>query len=143
MNKLYERIAVLCSQRGIKPGRMCSDLGISRGNITDLKMGRIESLSSDSLSKIAKYFSVTTDYLLGTEQKETAPTLTKKDERDIEKRLEAVLEDLENAQGGLAFSGEPLDEVTRELLAESLRNSMRIGKTLAKQKFTPKKYRKD
>ena len=43
---------------------MCADLGISRGNISDLKMGRIESLSADKLAKIATYFKVSVDYLL-------------------------------------------------------------------------------
>ena len=58
MNNLYERIFSLCSENGIKPGKMCTDLGISRGNISDLKMGRIESLSADKLAKsqhILKY----------------------------------------------------------------------------------------
>ena len=53
MNKLYERILSLCEQRKIKPGRMCGAIGVSRGNITDLKMGRIESLSAETLSKIS------------------------------------------------------------------------------------------
>lgn len=65
MNKLYERISSLCEQRKIRPGRMCGDIGVSRGNITDLKMGRIESLSAETLSKISAYFGVTVDYLLG------------------------------------------------------------------------------
>ena len=65
MNKLYERILSLCEQRKIKPGRMCGAIGVSRGNITDLKMGRIESLSAETLSKISEYFGVTVDYLLG------------------------------------------------------------------------------
>ena len=74
MNNLYERIFSLCSENGIKPGKMCTDLGISRGNISDLKMGRIESLSADKLAKIATYFKVSVDYLLtGTETKK-APT---------------------------------------------------------------------
>ena len=41
------------------------------------------------------------------------------------------------------FSGEPLGDETRELLKASLENSIRIAKINAKQKFTPKKYRKD
>ena len=39
------------------------------------------------------------------------------------------------------FSGEPLDDNTRELLKASLENSITIAKINAKQKFTPKKYR--
>lgn len=39
------------------------------------------------------------------------------------------------------FQGEPLDDATKELIAISLRNSLEMGKKLAKQKFTPKKYK--
>jgi transcriptional regulator with XRE-family HTH domain len=53
---------------------MCTDLGISRGNISDLKMGRIESLSADKLAKIATYFKVSVDYLLTGEETKKAPT---------------------------------------------------------------------
>lgn len=65
MAELYDRIASLCSEKGIKPGRMCNDLGISRGNIGDLKAGRIKTLSIKTVTAIADYFSVSTDYLLG------------------------------------------------------------------------------
>ena len=95
------------------------------------------------MQKIADYFGVTTDYLLTGEETKKVPTLTPKDERDIERRLSEVLEELERGQDGLMFSGEAMDETTRELLAASLRNSMEIGKTLAKKKYTPKKYRKE
>lgn len=73
---------------------------------------------------------------------ENIATLNARDERDIAKRLEATLNDLENSQDGLMFSGDPLDDETRELLKASLENSIRIAKINAKQKFTPKKYRK-
>lgn len=71
------------------------------------------------------------------------PPLSSKDERDIEKTLESTLSQLENDQEGLLFSGEVLDDETRELLKISLENSIRMAKITAKKKFTPKKYRKD
>ncbi|WP_278278778.1 hypothetical protein [Butyricicoccus sp. OF10-2] len=40
------------------------------------------------------------------------------------------------------FDGEPIDDETRELLRISLQNQLEISKRIAKQKFTPKKYRK-
>nr|DAM55406.1 MAG TPA: hypothetical protein [Bacteriophage sp.] len=69
------------------------------------------------------------------------PALTSKDERDISKKLEEALSQLESSQEGLMFQGEPLDDATKELIAISLRNSLEMGKKLAKQKFTPKKYK--
>ena len=72
----------------------------------------------------------------------SSTALNKKDEKDIAKRLEQTLDQLESDQDGLMFSGEPLDDQTRELLKASLQNSITIAKINAKQKFTPKKYRK-
>ena len=40
------------------------------------------------------------------------------------------------------FDGEPIDEHTKEMIRISLENSMRMAKQLAKQKFTPNKYKK-
>lgn len=67
-------------------------------------------------------------------------TLTEKDEKDIAKDLERILADLESNEA-LAFHGEPMDEETKRLFAISLENSLRLAKEMAKQKYTPKKFR--
>jgi len=141
MSNLYSRIEDLCKKAGINVTQMCREAGVSRGNLTDLKMGRQVGLSAKNADKIASYFGVTVSYLLGTEQKE-APVLTKKDERDISKKMQETLAQLEAQQSGLMFEGEPLDDETKELLAISLKNSLELAKKIAKQKYTPKKYRK-
>ena len=64
MENLYESIEALCDQRGIRPGRLCNDLGLSRGLITDLKMGRKKSLSAETAQKIAAYFGISVGQLL-------------------------------------------------------------------------------
>ena len=69
MSTLYNRISALCSQRGIKIGKMCSEIGISRGNLTDLKMERKSGLSPAALQKIAEFFNVSVDFLLTGENK--------------------------------------------------------------------------
>ncbi|EMY5504239.1 transcriptional regulator [Bacillus wiedmannii] len=69
--------------------------------------------------------------------------LSAKDERDIARDLEKTLKDLENSNEALMFDGEPIDEHTKEMIRISLENSMRMAKQLAKQKFTPNKYKKD
>lgn len=65
MSDMYEKILMLCEENGIKPGRLCADTGLSRGLMTDLKMGRTQTLSAKNVKKVADYFNVTTDYLLG------------------------------------------------------------------------------
>ena len=70
MGNLYTTIQSLCEAKGIRPGRLCSDLGLSRGLMTDLKMGRKKSVSAETAQKIAAYFGVSVGYLLG--QSDTA-----------------------------------------------------------------------
>ncbi|CAI8803492.1 MULTISPECIES: helix-turn-helix domain-containing protein [Bacillus] len=80
---------------------------------------------------------------IGYLSKPTNITLTSKEERDIARDLEKTLEELENNNEALMFDGEPIDEHTKEMIRISLENSMRMAKQLAKQKFTPNKYKKD
>lgn len=72
MGTLYENIMSLCDSRGIKGGKLCTDIGISKGLLTDLKMGRRSGVSAATAQKIAAYFGVTVGYLLG-EETEKAP----------------------------------------------------------------------
>lgn len=70
MSSLYIRIDDLCKRNRINMTTMCKESGASRASLTDLKMGRKQSLSADTLSKISAYFHVSVDYLLGNEDKE-------------------------------------------------------------------------
>ena len=78
MGTLYDNIIALCESRGIKGGKMCTDVGISKGLLTDLKMGRRTGVSAVTAQKIASYFGVSVGYLLG---EETEKTPTESDER--------------------------------------------------------------
>lgn len=82
---------------------------------------------------------MSTDYLLGRTEKKYWE-LNEKDEKDIAKRLEAIKNDLESGTG-LAFDGEPMDDITKELVIAQIENNMRSARIASKQKFTPKKYR--
>lgn len=70
MGILYDNIISLCNERGIKGGKMCTDIGMSKGILTDLKMGRQTGISAANAQKIASYFGVSVGYLLGEEEKE-------------------------------------------------------------------------
>lgn len=82
MGTLYENIVALCESRGIKGGKMCTDIGISKGLLTDLKMGRRTGVSAVTAQKIATYFDVSVGYLLG-EETEKAPTSNGERQPDI------------------------------------------------------------
>lgn len=65
MTEIYSRIDELCRQRGITVTALCKECQIPRASLSDYKMGRIKNLSAKTLSKIAEYFSVSVEYLLG------------------------------------------------------------------------------
>lgn len=53
---------------------MCSDIGISKSLMTDLKSGRKKSVNAETAQKLASYFNVSVGYLLGEEdEKSPAP----------------------------------------------------------------------
>lgn len=101
MGTLYERIISLCQERGITGGKLCTDLQMSKGTLTDLKMGRQTGLSATKAQKIASYFNVSVGYLLGEEEKKEQSTdgelSTKKKEfiQKVEQMTDAEIERLE------------------------------------------------
>ena len=66
---IYERISTLCAEHKITISKLCAELDISRGIITDLKAGRKKDLYATTAWKIANYFGVSVGYLLGFENK--------------------------------------------------------------------------
>lgn len=70
MENLFARIESLCEKKGIRPGRLCDELGLSRGLMTDLKMGRKKTVNAETAQKIAGFFGVSVGYLLGQEESE-------------------------------------------------------------------------
>ncbi|MGE7795248.1 helix-turn-helix domain-containing protein [Lysinibacillus fusiformis] len=116
-------------------------IGISNGQI---RRWNTSTPGTDKLEMVADYFDVSVDYLLGRTDKKRYYDLTEKDERDIERDLERILNSAESELGLASFDGRILDEMDqedRELYITSLRNALRLHKRLAKKKFTPKKYR--
>ncbi len=62
---VYDLIEELCVKKGVNVTTLCKDCKIPRSTMTDYKMGRIKSLSIDTLCKIADYFGVSVGYLCG------------------------------------------------------------------------------
>lgn len=67
MATLYERLDALCKEKGVKGGRMCTELGFSKSLMTDLKSGRKKGVNAETAQKLASYFGVSVGYLLGEE----------------------------------------------------------------------------
>ena len=71
----FDNLYKVCKQKNTTPNGMAKIIGISSGSVTSWKKGTVP--KSDTLQKIAEYLNVSTDYLLGNEQKEKS--LSEKD----------------------------------------------------------------
>ncbi|MER1299538.1 helix-turn-helix domain-containing protein [Ligilactobacillus salivarius] len=131
---IYERIKELARVKKISIRELEKQLGFSNGTIRNW----INSTNSQSLEKVANYFNVSTDYLLGRSEKKHYYDLTKKDEKDVGVQVERILNDM---TGDVSFYGEPMTKEDKEKLRASLEVAVRVSMIEAKKKFTPKKYR--
>lgn len=73
MGTLYENITSLCTEKGIKGGKMCVDLSISKSLMTKLRDNPARQITSETAKKIADYFGVSVERVL-TGEKENAPS---------------------------------------------------------------------
>ena len=140
---MYEIFSELLQKYGVTPYKVSKETGVSQSTLSDWKRG-ISTPKPDKLQKIADYFGVSLTYLLTgnmeDSEKEKAPELTARDERDIEKILNNTREQL-LSQEGLMFNGDPASPEA----IESILSAMQIGmaKKKNKEKYTPKKYKKE
>lgn len=145
---MYERFAELLKEKGLTAYRISKEINVSQSTLSDWKKGK-STPKTDKLQLIADYLEVSIDYLVGkTDIRQTAnesnwkPQLTSKDDRDIKKELNSLLEELESSEETLMYDGEPMDDLTKELFRNCLENALKVAKLAAKEKYTPKKYRK-
>lgn len=80
----YDTFFELCSQKGVTPNKACVDCEISRTSVAKWKKGSTP--NGATLTKLAEYFEVSTDYLLGNEQ-EKKPTA---DSSELDKELKGI-----------------------------------------------------
>lgn len=121
----------------------------SRSTIARIENGDND-VSQSKLKKFSEILDVSIGFLLdGTDSGDSTseinnnpPTLSERDERDIQVRLQNILDDMTKGDNAALYNGgEPMDPETRELMKASLENALRISKLTAKKKFTPKKYK--
>ena len=98
MGSLYENIMSLCEKNNIKGGKLCNDTGISKGLLTDLKMGRRTGVSAVTAQKIASYFGVSVGHLLGEEETDIKKTPSVEITEGEQKLLELFRRVPENQQ---------------------------------------------
>lgn len=140
--ELYQRIRKCREELGLSQEELAQKMGYkSRSSINKIEMGEND-IPQSKIVQFARALNTTPAYLMGWEdnpdQKEKAPALTKKDERDIADFMEAL-------EGGdtLMYYGEPLSEEAKESIRAAMQLGIGAAKLEAKRKFTPKKYRKE
>ena len=99
-------------------------------------------VSAKAIQKIADHFGIQKSNIIEDNglQSQSVP-LTPRDERQIAADLEKMLADLDSKNSMAAMGGTVEDDEDRELLKASLQATMRLAKKIAKEKYTPKKYR--
>ena len=143
---MYEIFSELLQKYGVTPYKVSKETGVSQSTLSDWKRG-ISTPKPDKIQKIADYFGVPLTYLLTgnapEQKKEKSSELNSKDERDIAKDLDSIMEKLSTGESGPAsYNGEELDPEAAELFRDELEIALRRLKIINKEKYTPKKYKK-
>lgn len=139
---LYEQIRDIAKSKGYSVNKLEKELGFARSSINKFNKNKP---SVEKLQQIADLLEVSLDYLLSNTDetiKEKAPTLTARDERDIEKILNNTREQL-LSQEGLMFGGDPASPEAIDSILSAMQIGMEMAKKKNKEKYTPKKYKKD
>ena len=82
------RIVLLMKENNITQKKLAQDLGISASSITNWIKGKIKNPSAETVARIAKYFDVTPDFLLGDEAND--PICANADTIVIEERIKVM-----------------------------------------------------
>ena len=137
---MYEVFEQLLQKHGISPYKVSKDTGVTQTSLSNWKTGK-STPTTKTLQRLADYFGVTLDYLMtGKEEpKEKSPELTARDEKDITKTLNKVMEQFENNENGLYYDGEEIDETSRILIRNAFEYIIRETKKENKVKYNPNK----
>lgn len=120
---------------------LMNDLHLSSSTVsnwcTGLKLPRM-----DKVQKLADYFHINKSDLIEEKDDSKESELTARDEKDIAKILEQTKEQL-LSQEGLMFDGDPASPEAINSILDAMQIGMEMAKKKNKEKYTPKKYKKD
>lgn len=138
---MYEIFEKLLKERGITAYRVSKETGVTTATLTSWKQGKYTP-KPEKMQKIADYFGVSLSYLMtGKEDSEKEPQLKPKDKKDIREILASTEELLK--QDGLMFDGDPASPEAIDSILSAMQIGMEMAKKKNKEKYTPKKYRKE
>ena len=138
---ISENIKLLREQYGLSQKELGQIAGVSDKAVSTWEQG-IKEPRMGAIQKIADHFGIQKSNIIEDNGLQSPSiTLTPRDERQIAADLEKMLADLDSQNAMAAMGGTVEDDEDRELLKASLRATMRLAKKIAKEKYTPKKYR--
>ena len=131
---ISENIKLLREQYGLSQKELGQIAGVSDKAVSTWEQG-IKEPRMGAIQKIADHFGIQKSNIIEDNglQSQSVP-LTPRDERQI-------AADLDSKNAMAAMGGTVEDDEDRELLKASLQATMRLAKKIAKEKYTPKKYR--
>lgn len=106
----YDNFLRLCARKQVTPAQVQRDIGVSKAAANKWRNGSIP--HDATLMRVAEYFGVTTDELLGIEK---TPDGEPTDAKQVIDTLHSMAKD-----GTLMYSGEPLDPTTARLFMSAL-----------------------
>ena len=139
---MYEIYLKLLKEKGVKTSDVCKATGIVASTFSDWKKGK-SSPKQDKLMKISDFFGVSLEYLMTGKDTHNTDTLSPKDDRDIKKDLDSIMQKLTNKEyGPAAYDGEDLSDESIELFRDELEIALKRLKLINKEKYNPKKNKK-
>lgn len=99
---VFDRVKSLANGQGVSISRLEEDLGFGKNSLYSWKT---KTPNGDRLAKVADYFHVSTDYLLGRDDPEQQPV------------------DVADKKSLLTYQGIPLSDEDRELIIRLMRGS--------------------
>lgn len=136
---MYEKFEKLLKEKNVTPYRVHKETGISTATLSDWKNGKSQP-KKDKIEKICNYFNVPLSYFYD-EEEQGISNLTRRDTKEITEMLNNM-EDLLK-QDGLMFDGDPATPEAIDSILSAMKIGMEMAKQKNKEKYTPKKYKKD
>ena len=143
MTTVGERIKIYRKEKGFTQKELAEKANLSRSHIASIE-GNQYTPSLTTLTEIAAALNIDSALLISDNPESIAkpkPDLTKKDKMEIDEYLNNFEDEL-LSQTGLMFNGEPMTQESKEKLIAAMRIGAEMAKKEAKEKYTPKKYRK-
>lgn len=142
-----QRIKERRESLGISAEELASEIGVHKATIHRYENGGFQSIKLTAIEAIARVLKVNPLWLIGKtenmypEPEEDPYPLKPRDQKDIGQIIEATKALL--SQDGLMFDGDPADAESIQSIVDAMTIGLELAKKKNKEKYTPKKYKKD